>query len=602
MTDEVFFSLNSCNLAFGKKVILEEASINVHNNDRVALVGKNGVGKSTLLNIINGSKEIDSGDIWFNKNIKTCLLDQGLMSGDNISAFNFLSKIFGSDTEEHNVDYICNQLKLDKNELIKNMSGGMLRKLSLASLILSKPQFFLLDEPTNHLDIESIQWLENYLLSDFKGAFIVISHNRSFLKNVTNKVFWMDRKKLRVSPKGFKGFETWSQSLINQEKRELENKKRFLSEEVEWLSKGVTARRKRNVRRKENILNFRVEYEKQRSEFLKSITKTKILSPEKNEKGPNLLINFHNIKKTFENKKETKTIIENFNYKFTRGQKIGILGKNGSGKSTFLNMIKNPEIIDEGNIKIRKNVDFSFFDQSGSQLYYNKSIKENMIPGGGDYIEVVNKKIHICGYLKNFLFEPKIIDKKVGLLSGGERNRLLLAKVLSNPKEILILDEPTNDLDIETIDILIEFLKNFNGGVIVASHDMDFLDKISNKFFFFNDSANIKISYERESFLNTFDEEKKPKIQENNLDIANQNKKKKPDNIDKLIKKILIKIEKKEKELKELSMTLEKKKNLQYSVNEDLINQITQTQRIIKELEKEWFELEEKSISRINTK
>ncbi len=602
MTDEVFFSLNSCNLAFGKKVIFEEVSISVHNNDKVALVGKNGIGKSTLLNIINGSKEIDSGDVWFNKNIKTCLLNQGLISGDDISAFDFLSKVYDSDTEEYNIDYICNQLKLNKNELIKNMSGGMLRKMSLASLILSKPQFFLLDEPTNHLDIESIQWLENYLINDFKGAFIVISHNRSFLKNVTNKVFWMDRKKLRVSPKGFNDFESWSLSLINQEKRELENKKRFLSEEVEWLSKGVTARRKRNVRRKENILNFRVEYEKQRSEFLKSITKTKILSPEKNEKGPNLLINFHNIKKTFENKKETKTIIENFNYKFTRGQKIGILGKNGSGKSTFLNMIKNPEIIDEGNIKIRKNVDFSFFDQSGSQLYYNKSIKENMIPGGGDYIEVVNKKIHICGYLKNFLFEPKIIDKKVGLLSGGERNRLLLAKVLSNPKEILILDEPTNDLDIETIDILIEFLKNFNGGVIVASHDMDFLDKISNKFFFFNDSANIKISYERESFLNTFDEEKKPKIQENNLDIANQNKKKKPDNIDKLIKKILIKIEKKEKELKELSMTLEKKKNLQYSVNEDLINQITQTQRIIKELEKEWFELEEKSISRINTK
>jgi len=601
MTDEVFFSLNSCNLAFGKKVILEEASISVHNNDKVALVGKNGVGKSTLLNIINGSKEIDSGDIWFNKNVKTCLLNQGLIRGDNISAFDFLSKIFDSDTEEYNVDYICNQLKLNKNELIKNMSGGMLRKLSLASLILGKPQFFLLDEPTNHLDIESIQWLENYLINDFKGAFIVISHNRSFLKNVTNKVFWMDRKKLRVSPKGFNDFELWSRSLINQEKRELENKKRFLSEEVEWLSKGVTARRKRNVRRKENILNFRIEYEKQRSEFLKSITKTKILPPEKNEKGPNLLINFHNIRKIFQKKNETKTIIENFNYKFTRGQKIGILGKNGSGKSTFLNMIKNPEMVDEGNIKIRKNVDFSFFDQSGSQLYYNKSIKENMIPGGGDYIEVANKKIHICGYLKNFLFEPKIIDKKVGLLSGGERNRLLLAKVLSNPKEILILDEPTNDLDIETIDILIEFLKNFNGGVIVASHDMDFLDKISNKFFFFNDSANVKISYERESFLNTFDEEKKPKTQENNLDIVNQHKKKKPDNIDKLIKKILTKIDKKEKELKELSMTLENKKNLQYSVNEDLINQITQTQRIIKELEKEWFELEEKSISRINT-
>ena len=288
--------------------------------------------------------------------------------------------------------------------------------------------------------------------------------------------------------------------MINQEKREIDNKKKILIQEMEWLSKGVTARRKRNIRRKENIYTFKEKFENQRKDFVKSISKIKINYDENELGGPNLLVNFFNVKKKNKTFEHEKVIIKNFNYKLMKGEKLGIIGKNGSGKSTFLNLVIDNSLIDEGSIKIRKNVRISFFDQSGAQFDNNKTIKENLIPGGGDYLFVGEKKSHICGYLKNFLFDPKKIEYEVGLLSGGERNRLLLAKILADPKEILVLDEPTNDLDMETIDILIEFLKIYNGGVLVASHDKDFLEQVVDKYIFLDGDGNCMISSENKGF------------------------------------------------------------------------------------------------------
>ena len=260
---------------------------------------------------------------------------------------------------------------------------------------------------------------------------------------------------------------------------------------MEWLSKGVTARRKRNVRRKNNILIFKNDYENQRSEFLKSITKTNINISERDNFGPNILVNCYKVNKGFILDKSQKTIISDFSYRFVRGEKVGIIGKNGSGKSTFLKMINDPTLVDEGSIKIKKNIEISYFDQSGIQLNNTKNIKENMIPSGGDYINVGEKKVHICGYLKNFLFDPKGLDQQVGMLSGGEKNRLVLAKILADPKDLLLLDEPTNDLDIETIDILVDFIKEFKGCVIVTSHDFDFLNKTVDKFLLLDGKGNI---------------------------------------------------------------------------------------------------------------
>ena len=290
-----------------------------------------------------------------------------------------------------------------------------------------------------------------------------------------------------------------------------------------------------------------------------------------------------------------KIILENFNFKFTKGQKIGLIGKNSSGKSTILNIMANDEPVDSGSIKIKKNLKINYFDQSGTQLDDNLTIKENLVPGGGDYIEISEKKIHICGYLKNFLFNPSDVEKYVSVLSGGERNRLVLAKILTKPSDILILDEPTNDLDLETIDILIDYLNNFKGGVVVASHDMDFLEKTVNKFLFLSGDGKIEILLKKPTLLIEKDKIVVKKVEKKKEVTLFKNKK---ENIQKSIKRVLIKIEKKEKLIEVLSHEIEqiiknvtddiKLKKLSLDLKtyqEDLVN-----------LEKEWYDLEEKSI------
>ena len=600
MLNDVFLSLNSCEFAFGKRIIFDDISLSIHRDDKTAIVGKNGVGKSTLFNIISNKIKIDSGELWINPKINIGYLNQREKFKENINILDFLRNcVEDRNNSDFSIKRLCEGLKIDINQTLDNLSGGMKRKLNLASIVIKDPDLLLLDEPTNHLDLESIEWLQTYLVNEFKGSFLVISHNRSFLKKVTNKVFWIDRTKIRISPKGFREFNEWSQSLINQEKREIDNKKKILFQEMEWMAKGVTARRKRNVRRKENFFNFKEEFENQRRDFLKSISKVKINYEENESNSPNLLVNFFNVKKKFTVLDKEKVILKNFNYKLMKGEKIGIIGKNGSGKSTFLNLVVNNNTVSEGSIKIRKNIEISLFDQSGIQFDNEKTIKENLIPGGGDYLFVGEKKSHICGYLKNFLFDPKKIDYKVGLLSGGERNRLLLAKILANPREILILDEPTNDLDMETIDILIDFLKVYDGGVLVASHDKDFLEQVVDKYLFLDGNGNYKISLDWRVFSNET-------INKDNTVVnkVEKNKSFKSENIEKQINRILKKIEKKELKLSELTLELEKQDFESMGNSEEyqfLIKNIKEAQDELSLLEKEWYELEEKSMDMENS-
>ena len=600
MLNDVFLSLNNCEFAFGKRIIFDDISLSIHRDDKTAIVGKNGVGKSTLFNIISNKIKIDSGELWINPKINVGYLNQGEKFNENINILDFLRNcVEDPNNSDFSIKRLCKGLKIDINQTLDKLSGGMKRKLNLASIVIKDPDLLLLDEPTNHLDLESIEWLQTYLVNEFKGSFLVISHNRSFLKKVTNKVFWIDRTKIRISPKGFREFNEWSQSLINQEKREIDNKKKILFQEMEWMAKGVTARRKRNVRRKENFFNFKEEFENQRRDFLKSISKVKINYEENESNSPNLLVNFFNVKKKFTVLDKEKVILKNFNYKLMKGEKIGIIGKNGSGKSTFLNLVVNNNTVSEGSIKIRKNIEISLFDQSGVQFDNQKTIKENLIPGGGDYLFVGEKKSHICGYLKNFLFDPKKIDYKVGLLSGGERNRLLLAKILANPREILILDEPTNDLDMETIDILIDFLKVYDGGVLVASHDKDFLEQVVDKYLFLDGNGNYKISLDWKVFSNET-------INEDNTVVnkIEKNKSFKSENIEKQINRILKKIEKKELKLSELTLELEKQDFESMGNSEEyqfLIKNIKEAQDDLSLLEKEWYELEEKSMDMENS-
>ena len=594
MNKEVFLSLNDACYSLGKKSLINQISLSIHQNDQIALVGKNGVGKTTLLNILSKNKIIDKGEYWLNPHTKLGYLSQKnkIYSSKNILDYLMFTSYENDFSSKYNVKRITKELKLELNKQVNFLSGGEKRKLALSLILLKNPDLLLLDEPTNHLDIDSISWLSDFLNNEFKGSFIVISHDRNFLKNVTNKVFWMDRGTIKTSSRGFYNFDSWKNELIEQEKRELKNKKQFLEEELTWLSRGVKARRKRNIRRKDNVGILKNSYEQQNREFIKSISKIQIPLESTNiDDGPNILINFVNVSKSFLNCNEKIKILKNFNFKLTRGEKIGVMGRNGSGKSTFLNLASNKLIADEGSIKIKKKVDFSFFDQSGEQFDDKKTIKKNLIPSGGDYIDIGEKKIHICGYLKNFLFDPKDVDRVTSTLSGGERNRMLLAKILAAPKEVLILDEPTNDLDTETIDLLIDFINLHQGSAFISSHDIDFLEKTCKKFLIFDDSGVIKLT--DKPIIKQFSKKK---------ESAKQKflKKEKPINNEKLIKKILNKIEIKESYIFSLTEKLQKSNISHSEVNyKELIDELKKAQNELEMLEKEWIEAEDKVINEI---
>ena len=594
MNKEVFLSLNDACYSLGKKILINQISLSIHQNDQIALVGKNGVGKTTLLNILSKNKIIDKGEYWLNPHTKLGYLSQKnkIYSSKNILDYLMFTSYESDFSSKYNVKRITKELKLELNKQVNFLSGGEKRKLALSLILLNNPDLLLLDEPTNHLDIDSISWLSDFLNNEFKGSFIVISHDRNFLKNVTNKVFWMDRGTIKTSSRGFYNFDSWKNELIEQEKRELKNKKQFLEEELTWLSRGVKARRKRNIRRKDNVGILKNSYEQQNREFIKSISKIQIPLESTNiDDGPNILINFVNVSKSFLNCNEKIKILKNFNFKLIRGEKIGVMGRNGSGKSTFLNLASNKLIADEGSIKIKKKVDFSFFDQSGEQFDDKKTIKKNLIPSGGDYIDIGEKKIHICGYLKNFLFDPKDVDRVTSTLSGGERNRMLLAKILAAPKEVLILDEPTNDLDTETIDLLIDFINLHQGSAFISSHDIDFLEKTCKKFLIFDDSGVIKLT--DKPIIKQFSK-KKESIKQKFL------KKEKPINNEKLIKKILNKIEIKESYIFSLTEKLQKS-NISHSEAsyKELIDELKKAQNELEMLEKEWIEAEDKVINEI---
>ena len=598
MSKQVYLSLQECSFSYTKNPILKSISISIHKNDKIALVGKNGVGKSTLMQILAKEKKPGGGDIWFEPTVKIGFLKQRDKFELDISIEEYLiSKIRKKEPQNHifKIDMICKELKIEKKFKINNLSGGLIRKVFLAELLINEPDVLLLDEPTNHLDIESIEWLEDYLKENFKGAFLVVSHDREFLNFTTNKVFWMDRGNIKISPKGFENFESWSSEIIEHEKRKLKNESNLIKNELNWLSKGVKARRKRNIRRKENIFELRSKFKKEKSEFIKSISNIRFSNTQNFELGPNIVAQFFNVSKNFYNEKKEIKLFKDFNYKLMRGDKIGILGKNGSGKSTFFKLLINELKPDLGTVKLRKYIEYSYFDQNGDQFNEYKSIKENMIPGGGDYIEVNNIKRHICGYLKNFLFDPSNVNDDVITLSGGQRNRLLLAKILSNPKQLIILDEPTNDLDIETLDILIDFIQEYKGTVLIASHDRDFLDKTTNKLFYF---ANDRIEISLDSCSDFL---KKKKLNKKNImknEISLIQKKTKPQNNEKKIKQVLKKMEKIEEKIRVSSMTLTDLTLLKSDKNRfnEIAEEIKKHQIELSVLEKEWIELEESSI------
>ena len=488
--NQLLFSLKEGSISYHKNEIFKELDLNIHRKDFIALVGKNGAGKSTLMNVISGQHEIDLGEIWSIDNIAVNYFNQNykLQNENNTVEKEILSAITNQD-DIYEIDIFCNNLSLDKNSLIKNLSGGQKRRVGLIKTLIKPSDLLLLDEPTNHLDLDTIVWLENYL-KKLDSAILCVSHDRQFLKNFTNKILWIDRSRVKVNNSGYSDFENWSNTLLSQEERELQNRKQFVNLEVNWANKGVKARVKRNTRRLEQAKELKDNLDKDISEFKKATRKIEINQIFENSKNFKHVAEFHNAEFYFGTEYKN-LILKNFSLKISKKDRIGLLGSNGSGKSTFLKILLDELHLKSGTLKLRKELEFSYFDQLRNDLKDNLPIKKILVPSGGDYLKTQGKERHVCSYLKDFHFDPSKANDPVGSLSGGMKNRLLLSKVLSNPKSGLILDEPTNDLDIDTLDLVESILSGYNGTLVVVSHNRDFLDKLVNKILFFKGNGEV---------------------------------------------------------------------------------------------------------------
>ena len=488
--NQLIFSLKEGSISYHKNEIFKELDLNIHRKDFIALVGKNGAGKSTLMNVISGQHEIDLGEIWSIDNIAVNYFNQNykLQNENNTVEKEILSAITNQD-DIYEIDIFCNNLSVDKYSLIKNLSGGQKRRVGLIKTLIKPSDLLLLDEPTNHLDLDTIVWLENYL-KKLDSAILCVSHDRQFLKNFTNKILWIDRSRVKVNNSGYSDFENWSNTLLSQEERELQNRKQFVNLEVNWANKGVKARVKRNTRRLEQAKELKDNLDKDISEFKKATRKIEINQIYENSKNFKHVAEFHNAEFYF-GTEDKNLILKNFSLKISKKDRIGLLGSNGSGKSTFLKILLNELHLKSGTLKLRKELEFSYFDQLRNDLKDNLPIKKILVPSGGDYLKTQGKERHVCSYLKDFHFDPSKANDPVGSLSGGMKNRLLLSKVLSNPKSGLILDEPTNDLDIDTLDLVESILSSYNGTLVVVSHNRDFLDKLVNKILFFKGNGEV---------------------------------------------------------------------------------------------------------------
>ena len=491
MASDLLFSLRDVEIKFGKKVIFQDLNLNLHKGDMIALVGKNGVGKTTLMKTIYGDQDLDAGELWNYPNLKVGYFNQKFEKLNNKTIEENFSDLL-NEQNKHFVDIFCNKLNLDKLANVEDLSGGQKRKVYLIRSLLKDSDVLLLDEPTNHLDLQCIEWLESYL-RNLNKTIICVSHDRTFLSNFTNKVFWIDRGKLRVSPRGFKDFDKWSEELLDQEYRELRNRKQFVNIELEWANKGVKARVKRNEKRLKRAKELKAQLEKDEASYRSAI---KSLRPQVSKKSTDQSKFIAELQEVFvKYPNQSEFVFKNLSIKISKNDRIGLLGNNGSGKSTFLRTILNEIKITKGKIKLKKNLEFSYFDQMRNDLNGRKSIKDILVPSGGDYLKVQGRDRHVCSYVKDFQFDPKNVNHTIQTLSGGEQNRLLLAKVLANPKTGLILDEPTNDLDLETLDLLTEMLSNYNGTLLIVSHDRDFLDQTVNKILHFKEDGNVSLFF-----------------------------------------------------------------------------------------------------------
>ena len=433
--------------------------------DRLALIGRNGAGKTTLLKCLAGQIDTDEGRRTIQPGIKVVLLEQDPPVARFATLRDFA--LAGPDAPAvHDVEAIADQIGLDLDRPAETASGGERRRAAIARALALDPDVLLLDEPTNHLDLAAIEWLEDWL-SRYSGAFIVISHDRTFLTRLTRSSLWLDRGSLRRAEVGYGGFEAWTEKVYEEEARAAEKLDAKLKLELHWLQRGVTARRRRNQGRLAKLHEMRAA----RASMLGPAGTAK-LSLENDEVKTKMVIDAEGVSKSYGD----RIIIRDFSLRIQRGDRIGVVGANGTGKTTLLKLLTGEIEPDEGTILRAKTLTGVMIDQQRKLLDPDKRVRD-VLAEGGDWIEVHGHKKHVQGYLKEFLFDPGLVDTKVGTLSGGERSRLLLAREFARRSNLLVLDEPTNDLDLETLDLLQEVIADYDGTVLIVSHDRDFLDR-----------------------------------------------------------------------------------------------------------------------------
>ncbi len=463
------YAIKGAELSFGTNQLFSNVDLYINRGDKISLVGRNGSGKSTLLKVISGVMEPDAGEIFIQPGVKIAYMPQE----PDFSKYKTLRDMVldglpnHGDGQEYKADILIQQLSIAAEADPQIASGGERRKAALARTLIDEPDILLLDEPTNHLDISTIEILEK-AIAQFQGAVVVISHDRMFLNNISQTTFWLDRGIMRRNNKGFKFFEEWQEQVIDQEIIEQKNLSKKIEEETEWLHKGVTARRRRNQGRLRRLYQLRAE----RKEQIKQIGNID-LNVEEGDFRSKLVIEAKHISKAF----GERIIVKDFSTRIIKGNKIGIVGPNGAGKTTLIKILTKRLVPDTGFVRLGKNLEEAYFDQNRLSLDPKKTLWQTLCDKG-DHILVRGQYRHVVAYLKDFLFRPDQAHCPVSALSGGEKNRLMLAVALAQPSNFLVLDEPTNDLDMDTLDLLQEVLSDYEGTMLIVSHDRDFLDRV----------------------------------------------------------------------------------------------------------------------------
>ena len=484
MAQTPLLTLAEVRLSFGGKPLFEGVDLSISKGERAALVGRNGAGKSTLMKIVSGQIEPDSGDVWVQPGTRIITVEQepDLSPYDTLLDYVLDHPIkphaaagrVDIVTDRHRAEAELMNMMLDPASKPTTLSGGQQRRAALARAFATDPDMLLLDEPTNHLDVPMIDLTEARLKA-FRGAVLLVSHDRKFLEGVSTNTLWLRQGTVRKSPRGYAHFESWATEVEAEEARTLQRMKTQLKDEKRWLARGVTGRRKRNMGRLDRLKSMRAEHARRRS-ALGEARATAALNAESGETASRKIIDVRGISKSFETPKGPLVIADDFSIRVLRGDRIGIIGPNGAGKTTLLKLMLKELAPDQGSVKLAKTIETIFLDQTRETLNPKDTIWETLAPNGGDSIMVQGASRHVGAYASDFLFGREQLRQPVRALSGGERNRLTLAVALAKKCDLLVLDEPTNDLDMQTLDLLEDMLEQYAGTLLIVSHDRAFLD------------------------------------------------------------------------------------------------------------------------------